>query len=130
MTLTAAQSAALARRLDELERSVRADIRATLGQTGGQNYTEVAGSVHDAGDEAVANELIELDDARIERHVLELREIEAARRRLADGAIGGCVDCGGEIGYPRLRAYPVALRCVACQGQHEKTYAHEGTPRL
>jgi DnaK suppressor protein len=130
MTLTAAQGRELARRLDALAKEARDDIRAALQQSGDAKYAELAGTVHDLGDEAVANELIELDDARIERRVHELREIEPARRRLADASIDRCAECGGDIGYARLRAYPVAVRCIACQGQHEKTYAHEGTPRL
>ena len=74
--------------------------------------------------------MIEIDDALIERHVRELRALEAARRRLADGSINRCTDCGDDIGYERLLAYPVAVRCVVCQDRHEKTYAHEATPRM
>jgi len=128
--LTKAQNAGLARRLDALDRQLRNDIRTTLLQSGDQTYIDLAGLVHDLGDEAAANQLIEIDDALIERHVQELRGIEAARRRLADGSISSCIECGDDIGYKRLLAYPVALRCVVCQAQHEKTHAHESTPRM
>jgi len=127
---TPAQNAKLGLCLDSLERQLRNDIRAALLQTGDQRHADLAGSVHDLGDEAVANELIEIDDAIVERHVQELLAIEAARRRLADGSIDRCVECGGDIGYARLLAYPVAVRCVVCQGHYEKTHAHEATPRL
>jgi RNA polymerase-binding transcription factor DksA len=40
------------------------------------------------------------------------------------------VDCGTDIPVARLRAQPAALRCVACQGVHEKTYAHSPEPKL
>jgi RNA polymerase-binding transcription factor DksA len=129
-SLTQIQTAGLARRFGELERRLRDDIRATLLQSGDQKYLDLAGMVHDLGDEAVANELIELDDALIERHIHELRELEAARRRLADSSINRCIECDDDIGYARLLAYPVAVRCVVCQGQHEKTYAHEAMPRM
>ena len=121
--LTPVQNTGLKRRLDALERQLRDDIRATLLQSGDQTYIDLAGLVHDLGDEAAANQLIEIDDALIERHVQELRAIEAARRRLADGSINRCIDCGDDIGYKRLRVYPVALRCLICQAQHEKTHA-------
>ena len=130
MTLTFSQGTELARGIDALDEQVHADIRTALAQAGDRKYLDLAGMVHDLGDEAVANELIEIDDALIERHVQELRAIEAARRRLADGSIDCCVECGGDIGYERLRAYPVAVRCVACQGRHERTFAHQGMPRL
>ena len=128
--LTRVQNAGLARRLDALDLRLRDDIRATLLQSGDQTYIDLAGLVHDLGDEAAANQLIEIDDALIERHVQELRGIEGARRRLLDGSIDCCIECGDDIGYQRLLVYPVALRCVVCQAQHEKTHAHEGTPRM
>ncbi len=121
--LTQAQNAGLAKRLDALDLRLRDDIRATLLQAGAQTYVELAGLVHDLGDEAAANQLIGIDDTLIERHVQELRAIEAARRRLADGSINRCIDCGDDIGYKRLRVYPVALRCLICQAQYEKTHA-------
>ncbi len=130
ITLSHIQNAILAQQLDALERQLRDDIRATLLQLGDARYLELAGMVHDLGDEAVANELIEIDDALIERHVHALREIQSARRRLANDTVDRCRECGGTIGYERLLVYPVAERCVACQGQHEKTYAHEGNPTL
>lgn len=127
---TQVQNAALGQRLGVLERQLRDDIRAALLQSGDKKYIDLAGMVHDLGDEAVANELIEIDDALIERHVQELHAIEAARRRLADGTINSCSECDDDIGYERLLAYPVAVRCVACQERHEKTYAHDATPRM
>ena len=130
MTLTPSQKAELARTLAALDKQVRDDMRAALLQSGDQKYIDLAGMVHDLGDEAVANELIDLDDALIERHLQELREIEAAKRRLADGSTNRCIDCNDNIGYERLLAYPVAVRCIVCQGQHEKTRTHEATPRM
>jgi RNA polymerase-binding transcription factor DksA len=58
----------------------------------------------------------------MERYARELRQIQKARRRLADGEINECVDCGDDIGYPRLRAYPIATRCIYCQTQYERTF--------
>jgi DnaK suppressor protein len=130
MTLTPSQNAELARMLAALEKQVRTDIRSALLQSGDQKYLDLAGTVHDLGDEAVANELIETDDALIERHVQELRAIAAARGRLADGSIYRCIECNRDIGYERLLAYPVARRCAVCEDRHERTHAHEATPRL
>jgi RNA polymerase-binding transcription factor DksA len=86
--------------------------------------------VGDVGDESVANLLADLDAAFIDRHVRDLREVEGARSRLAAGTYGVCVRCGQGIGYERLAVYPTAIRCFACEAQHEKTHVHEGTPTL
>jgi RNA polymerase-binding transcription factor DksA len=59
------------------------------------------------------------------RHIRELREIEAARSRMSEGGYGECERCGADIALERLRAFPAARRCVACQSQHEKTHAAE-----
>jgi DnaK suppressor protein len=64
----------------------------------------------------------DLEQADLSRDQDELRDIEAARRRLDDGSYGICTDCGVEIGFERLHAEPEAARCIDCQRRHEKTY--------
>lgn len=49
----------------------------------------------------------------------EERRIEEARRALANGTYGTCIDCGREIPADRLDAMPEAVRCVACQHRFE-----------
>jgi RNA polymerase-binding transcription factor DksA len=51
-------------------------------------------------------------------------------KRMRDGSYGECINCGSEIPFERLLAYPTALRDVPCQNQYEKNYAHEGRPTL
>jgi len=46
----------------------------------------------------------------------ELRAIEEALRRIADGRYGTCVECGGPLGLQRIRAIPEARYCLACSG--------------
>jgi RNA polymerase-binding transcription factor DksA len=113
-------------RLQEL----REDIRRELLQSDQEHFREVAGMVTDAGDESVANLIAELDAAAIERDVQELRELEAACRRLQAGAYGACVDCEEGIPWQRLMAEPGALRCLACAEKHESTHAHRAAPKL
>ncbi len=106
------------------------DIRDELIRSGDQHYIDLAGRVTDLGDESVADMLADMDAAIIDRQVKEVRELDATLKRLAKGNYGYCVDCGNEIGYERLLAYPTALRCIQCQSVREKTYAHEGNPTL
>ena len=84
----------------------------------------------DTADEAVGDALADLNLAVIDRHVREIRDIEAAGERMKKGVFGSCIDCGAEIGFERLRAYPTAKRCLACQRQRERIYVHEETRKL
>jgi RNA polymerase-binding transcription factor DksA len=44
----------------------------------------------------------------------EIRMIQAALGRIADGSFGECVACGEEISEERLNAVPHAARCKNC----------------
>jgi DnaK suppressor protein len=70
------------------------------------------------------------DQPEVARELEELRAIEAARKRFSEGNYGVCLDCGGDIDYRRLRAYPAAIRCIDCQRRHEKTHANAGGSSL
>ena len=121
-------------RLEELlrarQRTLRGEIRKELLQSDEEHHKDLAGMVEDSGDEAVANLLADLEIAIIDRHVHELRDVEAALGRLASGTLGICSDCAREIDYERLEASPAATRCIRCQERREKTLAHEATPTL
>ncbi|MCD2177437.1 TraR/DksA family transcriptional regulator [Rhizobium sp. C1] len=47
---------------------------------------------------------------------MELKAIEAALKRVADGTYGTCVRCGGPISEERLTAVPHAALCRECMG--------------
>jgi DnaK suppressor protein len=127
---TQSQKTDIARALQHRDQQLREDLRGMLLQSGNDQYAELAGRVHDRGDESVADMLSDLNYALIDRHIHELREIESARLRMADGSIDRCIACDGEIGFQRLMAYPMAVRCIHCQEQFDKTHHHETTPRL
>lgn len=61
----------------------------------------------------------EVDLALTDQERRELAEIGVALQRLDAGDYGCCVECGGDIGFERLRAQPQALRCVACESARE-----------
>jgi DnaK suppressor protein len=131
VAITHTQLAKLKTRLDEQYRSLLDEVRDALEQSENQQYVELLGrSPADSADEASADALADLNLAIIDRHVQEIRDIEEARARIEEGIFGTCMDCGGDVGFERLLAYPTARRCITCQGQHEKTYAHGGTPTL
>jgi RNA polymerase-binding transcription factor DksA len=129
-SLTQGQIAELQRRLQARRSELRAEIREELLAADDMRYADLAGRVHDSGDESVADLLADMDVARIDRQITEIRSIEAAQRRIDMGLYGVCRECDGDIDYQRLQSQPAADRCVACQEQHERSYAHEGTPSL
>lgn len=130
MALTPPQVQELRRRILERRRQLAAELRGDADRARKEQYGELAGATHDSGDESVADLLTDLDQAELSRDLAELRELEAARLRVAGGTYGKCIDCGAEIGFERLRANPGAARCVACQTRYEKTHAGSGTPNL
>lgn len=120
----------LANAIEERRAALAVEIRREVARARDEPFAEVAGSVHDTGDEALADLVGDLDNAEVKRDLAELRELDAARARIADGSYGVCVDCGADIPVDRLRAQLGAVRCVACQEQHERTYAGGGRPTL
>jgi RNA polymerase-binding protein DksA len=131
MALMQNQLAELVRSLEKRYESLLEEVRDELERSENQQYVELLGRTPaDSGDESVADALADLNLGLIDRHIRELRDIEAARARIGDGSFGSCIDCAAEIGFERLVAYPTAKRCLACQRQRERTHAHEGTPTL
>ena len=129
-SLTLGQITELRRQIQQRRAELRAEIRAELLASDESRYADLAGRVHDSGDESVADLLADLDVARIDRQVKEIRGLEAALRRVDLGVYGVCRECDGDIGYERLQSQPAAERCLACQEQYERSYAHEATPSL
>jgi ribosomal subunit interface protein len=106
----------LARLVDETQDEMDPDLKA--------NYIDVGGD-GDAGDEAVADTLVDTDNAMIGLHLQKVSDLNAALDRIQAGVYGVCIDCGSDIGLERLSAYPTAKRCIRCQRLHEKTFASE-----
>jgi RNA polymerase-binding protein DksA len=122
--------AQLKARLQQRYLELREEVRGELERSGDQRYADLAGSVADPGDDSVADMLLDLNAAIVDRQVREMREVEATLKRLVELDFGDCIECGGEIGFDRLMAYPTAQRCIRCQELHEKTYSHENSPTL
>ncbi len=128
--LTEQQIEELTLRLSERTRFLAARVREELAASDTQHYRDLAGTVTDTADEALASALVDVDTEIIDRHVVELRDIEAARERMNQETYGICIDCGDAVAYERLAVYPTAKRCVRCQQQRERLYARPGRPTL
>ncbi|MHB8535254.1 MAG: TraR/DksA family transcriptional regulator [Sulfuricaulis sp.] len=121
----------LERRLRNRREELRNIIHAELAASSQEDFTELAGMVHDAGDESFAELLRGINLTTRARELDEIRDVEAALERIKNGIYSRCVDCDAEITYDRLDAYPTAKRCITCQSRHEnRRGGRDATPSL
>lgn len=103
--------------------ALRVEIRDELLRADQQTYGELAGQVHDRQEESIADLLVDVQLADLDRHIQEVRQIEAALESMQAGCYGTCIDCGDAIDLQRLAVQPAAQRCQRCQGEFERTHA-------
>ena len=115
---------------DELQKVMEAELARLVDETQDEmnpalktSFIDIDGDIAD--DEAVADTIVDTDNAIIGLYLRNARDLNAALDHIQTGVYGMCVDCGDDIGFERLVTYPTAKRCIKCQRQHEKTYATE-----
>lgn len=123
MALTPQQTQELQAIVERRRAALRTEIDRGLDKVRADRLRDMAGASPDAGDESVASLISDLDQADTSRDLSELRTLDAAHARIAEGSYGTCIECGQDIGFERLRANPGAERCIRCQTQFEKTHA-------
>jgi DnaK suppressor protein len=128
--LTAKQLSGLKSTLEERSRVLREEIRQELLDSDQEHYIDLAGQVHDLEEESVADLLIDIGLSIIDMHINDLRDVEAALRRIHVGAYGVCIDCDDEVELERLQAFPTAKRCLMCQENYERNHAGHETHTL
>jgi DnaK suppressor protein len=121
-TLQASQLEELRASMEARSRQLREEIRQTLVRSDSEHYQQIADDVRDLEDESFADLMVDVNLAEIDRDLEELRAIEAAMRRVADGSYGRCEHCDAKIEIARLRATPFANRCFDCQSVHERLH--------
>lgn len=98
---------------------LRLDIQRELRKYDNESYTRLAERVADPGDQAWSDLVSDLNLAEVTRDVGEMRRIELALQRLAEGRYGICISCGEGIDPERLEVNPAAVRCLECQREFE-----------
>lgn len=111
-------------------RELREEIRRDLLDTQAQHFVDLAGQVRDLEEASVADLLVDIDLSLIDKHIDEIRDIDAAMLRLRTGSYGVCTDCGEPVAPQRLFAFPTAKRCRPCQEDYERSHAGYATPSL
>jgi DnaK suppressor protein len=56
----------------------------------------------------------------VETEEEEIRAIDDAFKKIAEGTFGRCEECEQEIARPRLEAIPYARHCMQCQQKLEE----------
>jgi len=77
--------------------------------------------LNDEGDHASANNNSMVESAIVEQQQKELKEIEVALNKIANGEYGICEMCEDEIGFQRLKVKPHAVYCIDCREIAEKS---------
>src|SRR3954471_2742261 len=113
-SLSAAQRGSLEKALHSRRKLLRSELQAKLNTQDNPALLGLRNRMEETDDWAVADLETALDVAEVSRDVGELRDVEAALTRIADGTYGECVDCGTRIPHARLAANPSASRCIAC----------------
>ncbi|MCL4380071.1 TraR/DksA C4-type zinc finger protein [Candidatus Dependentiae bacterium] len=76
--------------------------------------------VQDPGDEAFSLTMEALRSSLQNAEFEEYTMIQKALDAIENGTYGICIDCGEQISPVRLKHYPNATRCIACQEAAEK----------
>jgi DnaK suppressor protein len=113
--------------LDELRNSLldyrkqlQQEIHDELLKEGSSAALSLAGRVHDKQEESLSEMLTEINLGLLKQHQQELKNLDTALRRMDDSTYGTCVDCDAPIAIARLKANPMAVRCISCQAKHEQ----------
>lgn len=117
-------------KLRQRHRQLRDEIVQGLKESQQEDHQQLAGKVHERDADSIADLLVYVRLADIERDVRELLDVEDALARMHAGSYGVCTDCGEAIPSARLEAYPTAKRCRPCQFRHEQEKGRAGAPTL
>jgi RNA polymerase-binding transcription factor DksA len=109
--------ARLRERADEIAKRLHS-VRGGDNETRDNELADYDQHPADTGSETFTQELDETTAMILED---ELKTVQTARDRLAEGKYGICIDGGEEIEPARLEAQPEAIRCM----KHQRIYEGE-----
>lgn len=119
--MSATPSSTFASRIAALLNAREEDLRRILGADGAQLHADTASAdVIDFKDLAAGDAMAAIQDVTAAHAAVELKAVIAAKRRLAEGTYGDCLDCGDRIDERRLEALPWTSLCTSCQSAHER----------
>ncbi len=124
-TLTAGQRALIENELMAREHALEAEWRTLAEQAGASGDSRTALASQLLNDDPEAAREHPDDRAVLLARADQLRQEQAAIGNaliaLREGRLGECSDCGEPIAFDRLKAQPMAPRCLRCQTAFEAT---------
>ena len=102
------------RLLTEQYRSLMNRVQEALEHSSNPDYRMVASRVSALGERSAFAILADLGSPVLDRHMVELRHILHAKRRIEQGTYGVCEVCGDALAVPWLHSHLTAARCAAC----------------
>ena len=109
--------------LEARRRDLAQDVQGRIRDARAENVNQR--QAIDEGDISELDNQDEIEFALIQMKADTLNRIDAALRRLDEGAYGNCFECGDEIAEGRLRALPFAVRCKDCEEALETAEEHD-----
>jgi len=105
-------------RIYQLFQSVHRDIREATARDVAVEHADP----RDEGDEALEEQLQDLQTSLDERDAELAQAMEVALQRIRSGEYGMCIECDRPIEPERLRAVPWAIRCFEDQEAFEQRH--------
>jgi RNA polymerase-binding transcription factor DksA len=116
--MSAVKQENIRRKLEALRSRLRPEVSSmtqqTLAPAGGQAAHELSNAPFHLGDGGTEEYLHDLNATLLENEEYLANEVQAALKRLDEGAYGKCEMCGRDIAAARLEAIPYARYCVKC----------------
>lgn len=128
--LSAADLAHFEKKLRDREAQLREEVRESRERARREPFSRLASEAPDQEDASLAQVVVDLNSADIERDMRELQEIEEALGRIAAGTYGICLRCGEPIDRERLEAAPAAKYDRLHQELEERERGGRGMPTL
>jgi RNA polymerase-binding protein DksA len=112
-TPTLARFERMLRERREVDATEASTLAASMGDVLSARADAQADDEHDPEGPTLSFEWSRLDAVQREA-AADLRAVDAALARIADGTFGVCERCGRPIGIDRLNARPTAELCIDC----------------
>jgi RNA polymerase-binding protein DksA len=90
------------------------ELRNHLAKVGRELHKPLPADSEDQATELENQEALEVIQ---KTETMEIRQIEAALKRISEGTYGTCAKCGEAIDPRRLKALPTAATCISCSAK-------------
>ncbi|HEV2916399.1 MAG TPA: TraR/DksA C4-type zinc finger protein [Candidatus Babeliales bacterium] len=114
-------------KLDAIKKELLERKQVLDEQLSQRSFTQADTTGKDPGDQALSSTMETLQRSLQDTDYEEYNRITQALEKIADGSYGICVDCNEMIQERRLKFYPNAARCLACQELYEDTQENIST---